>query len=93
MGDAIHDNKDGGEHPCGIPKSYHGEAGEVSDIWGMGYADGWWSTAGGGEKVSGQVHRPPADNGGEVSGPTPTSGGLSKGDNLKGIMQEETAVV
>ena len=61
---------------CGIPTSYHGEAGEAAGIQGMGDTDGGGIATCGGDAVSSQVFRLPKVNSGSVGGPMPNSGDL-----------------
>ena len=75
-------DENGGEHPCGVTTPDHGKAGEMARRRVIGDTGVRGSTLGGKDEVSGQMHRPTADNGSTVGGYTTTTGGLCAGNRL-----------
>ena len=93
MGNVIRNYEGGGGHPCGVPPSDHGEAGEASGRRGIGYTGIGGITTAGGDPVNKQVHRTLAGNSVSVDDPTPNSGGMRAGYWLQVGRQEDKTVV
>ena len=82
LGVVVINDEDGGEYPCGVPMSDHGESGKIPGRRVMGDNGGQGGAACGRYAVGGHLHRPSEGNGITVGVPTTTHGGMRMGKRL-----------
>ena len=93
LGYVKRDDEVSGRHPCGVSKADHWESGKVSVQQDLGDTGNKRGPTGAGDEVGGQVHWPPAGNGGAVGVPMPTPVGLFVVKRLQGRWLEAKVIM